>query len=171
MLGDTASFRAFLEGAMHNQLPSGQMRVMYPTQSLIETPTFIHAVYTYAQWTNNSDWLHSHWGIVTGGIRWIEDSRAKTLVDSTVPYFGLMPPGFVDGGIAVKKADYGATFWAMIAIEKGITAANWLGDHAAARRWKKLFEEFMASFKKAARRDLRTDSTGHVFLPISVGQG
>ncbi len=94
--------------------------------------------------------------------------REQTLADPAAPYYGLMPPGFVDGGISTPRADYGSLWWAMIAVEKGIEAASWLGQYEVAEQWQKLFDEFMFSFRQAARRDLQKDRYGNTFLPISV---
>lgn len=163
MLGDTLSVRRFIEGALGNQLPSGQVRVMYPTQSLTETPAYLHALCRYAQWTGNKAWLRKHWFVVQKGIQWLRAMRDQT--PPGTPYAGLMPPGFIDGGISTEHADYGATLWAMVALEKGIAAARWLGEPDDAREWQILFEQFMHSLKNAARRDLRNNN----YLPIIVG--
>jgi hypothetical protein len=80
-----------------------------------------------------------------------------------------MPTGFVDGGISIPTADYGSLWWAMIAVEKSLEAARWLGQNEVVEPWQKLFDEFMISFRRAARRDLRQDRFGNFFLPISVG--
>jgi len=154
---------------MRYQLANGQMRVMYPVASLHETPTFVHALCRYALWTGNKEWLRAHWPVVTKGIAWIREARASTLRDTTLSYSGLMPPGFVDGGNASVSSDYGVMLWAMIAIEKGIEAARWLGEERQADEWSALFDASMGSFKKAARRDLHRDSSGHLYLPIIVG--
>lgn len=168
MLGDTSSMRQFLENGRRYQLPNGQLRVMYPTVSLIETSTFVYALCWFAQSTNNKIWLQKHWPVVTGGMEWIRQMREQTLANPNAPYAGLMPPGFVDGGISTPTADYGSLWWAMISLEKGIETAQWLGYHELAAAWQKLFNAFMHSFRRAARRDLRQDRYGNVFLPISV---
>ena len=169
MLGDTSSTRQFLEGAMHYQLPSGQLRVMYPTVSLIETPTFVFALCHYSMSTGNKVWLLRHWPVVRKGLDWICRTRESTLLDSSAPYSGLMPPGFVDGGVANENADYGSVWWAMIALEEGVEAARWLGESRDAEEWQRLSDEFTSSFRIAARRDMRKDSHGNVFLPMIVG--
>ena len=169
MLGDTSATRQFLEGAMHFQSLNGQFRVMYPTVSLIETPTFIFAACFYSMSTENRGWLQKHWPVVRKGLEWIRRTRENTLLDSSARYHGLMPPGFVDGGVANLNADYGSAWWAMIALGKGVEAARWLGESGDAEDWQKLFDQFMSSFRVAAQRDMRKDSHGHVFLPMIVG--
>jgi hypothetical protein len=169
MLGDTAGMRRFLENGRRYQLPNGQLRVMYPTLALIETPVFIYTLCWFAQSTGNKIWLQKNWPVVTHGLEWIRQMRAQTLGDPAAPYFGLMPAGFVDGGISTPTADYGSLWWSMIALERSIEAARWLGQNELAESWQKLFNDFMTSFRRAARRDLRKDRHGNLFLPISVG--
>jgi hypothetical protein len=94
--------------------------------------------------------------------------RMQTLAVPAAAYSGLMPPGFIDGGIAIERADYGSLWWAMIALEQSIEAARLAGDSAHAAEWQKLLSEFTHSFEAAARRDLRSDRNGNVYLPISV---
>jgi len=166
MLNDTLTVRRFLEGALDLQLPSGQIRSLYPTQSLIETPMYLHAICRYALWSNSKPWLRQHWSVVQKGIAWLRAMRDKS--PTGLSYAGLMPPGFIDGGISTEHADYGATIWAMVAIEKGITAARWLNEPNDARDWQILFDEFMGSFKTSARRDLRKNSAGNLYLPVIV---
>ncbi|MCG3117949.1 MAG: hypothetical protein ALAOOOJD_00074 [bacterium] len=168
MLGDTSSMRQFLENGRQYQLPNGQLRVMYPTVSLIETSTFIYSLCWFAQSTNNKAWLQKHWPAVTRGMEWIRKMREQTLADPGATFYGLMPPGFVDGGISTPTADYGSLWWAMIGLEKGIEAAHWLGQRELAAAWQKVFDAFLDSFNRTARRDLRQDRHGNIFLPISV---
>lgn len=168
MLGDTSSMRRFLENDIRYQLPNGQLRAMYPTLSLIETPVFVYTMCWFAQSTGDHKWLQKNWNVITKGINWLREMREQTLADPTAPYYGLMPPGFVDGGISMPTADYGSIWWAMIAIEKSLEAARWLGKNEMVGEWQKLFDEFMFSFRQAARRDLRKDRHGNTFLPISV---
>ncbi|MEO8169168.1 MAG: hypothetical protein ABI623_13025, partial [bacterium] len=133
----------------------------------IETPMYVHAICRYAQWSNKKTWLRAHWPVVQKGIQWLRTMREQSPVGTS--YAGLMPPGFIDGGISTKHSDYGATLWAMVAIEKGIAAARWLGESKDEKDWKVLFDQFMGSFKTAARRDLRRDESGNPYLPVIVG--
>jgi hypothetical protein len=169
MLGDTLAARLFLELGTHFQLPTGQIRVMYPTVALVETPTVIFGLCQYAMATGDKAWLKNQWQVVRKGIDWIRHSREQTLVNPLAPCYGLMPPGFVDGGVANENPDYGTVWWAMIALEKGIEAARWLDERSDAAGWGVLFGNFMESFRSAARKDIRNDGHGNMYLPIIVG--
>ena len=168
--GDTASMREYLEGAFRYQLPNGHLRVMVPTLSLTETPIFVAGMCFYARSAGNKLWLRAHWDVVREGVRWIEETRNETLADSSSPHFGLMPKGFVDGGIAEPMADYGSVWWAMVALEHASQAARWLDKKDEAEQWTALLEKFAVAFENAARRDLQHDSQGRLFLPVGIGQ-
>lgn len=168
--GDTASMREYLEGAFRYQLPNGHVRVMVPTLSLTETPIFVAGMCFYARSTENKLWLRTHWEVVRKAVQWVEETRNQTLADSLSPHFGLMPKGFVDGGISEPMADYGSVWWAMVALEHATQAARWLDKKDEAAQWTALFEKFSAAFENAARRDLQHDSQGRLFLPVGIGQ-
>jgi len=169
MLGDTLATRQFLELGTHYQLPNGQVRVMHPTVSLVETPAVVFGICQYAMATGDKAWLKSQWPVVRKGIDWIRQSREGTLANPRAPFYGLMPPGFVDGGVANENPDYGTVWWSMIALEKGTEAALWLDETNDAAGWRTLFDGFMNSFRTAAQRDMRSDGHGNMFLPTIVG--
>jgi len=170
MSGDTASVRLALEGGFRTQMPNGQFRSLYPAVSIVETPVFLTMMFRYARAAGNQAWLEHNWAVVQKGMAWIESERMKTLDEPGAPYAGLLPPGFVDGGIAHRTADYGSVWWAMIALEHGIRAAHDLGRDTEAECWGELLGKFDTSFRIAAARDMRRDSLGHRFLPIAVAE-
>jgi hypothetical protein len=95
--------------------------------------------------------------------------RDSTLHDPSSNSYGLLPPGFVDGGLSTPTADFGAVWWAMIMLDCGADAARWLGNEADAREWKAAFDAFEKSFAGAAHRNFLRDRHGNLFLPVGVG--
>jgi hypothetical protein len=156
------------EGCFHFQRPSGEFQVMVPVPSVVETPVFLFTMCWYASASGDSGWLNRNWSILRRGFHWIEEMRRKTLVQSGAPFAGLMPPGFVDGGVAYKTTDYGSVEWAMTALERGSDWARRLGHDDDASRWNHLLQGFHDSFTAAAQRDLRQDRFGTTYLPITV---
>jgi len=169
MLGDTAGVRRALEHGMAFQSPSGQFIVLRPSTSLIETPTFLIMMCRYAAAAGADDWLRRHWTIVQRGIGWIEHTRNHTYDDENAAYAGLVPPGFVDGGIAHKSADYGTVWWVLGALEHAIEAAERLGCTEDAGRWRALRSDYDAPLRAAIRKDLRRDPRGLEYLPATIG--
>lgn len=169
MLGDTESVRQALEHGMHFQGPSGQFLVLRPATALWETPIFLTMMCRYAAFTGNDAWLRTHWSVLRNGIEWIRHIRNHTYDDEQAPYSGLMPPGFVDGGIAHKTADYGTNWWVLIALEHAVEAAERLGFTKDARQWSELYSSFDAPLHRAILRDFKRDPRGLEYLPITIG--
>ncbi len=168
--GDTASVRSALEAGFRSQLPTGQFRSLYPSEALNETPVFLTMMCRYARTADNPGWLTHNWPILQQGVRWIASARMRTLDEPGAAYAGLLPPGFVDGGISHRAADYGSLWWAMVALEHAIQAARDIGRESEADQWSGLLEGFTTSFRTAAGRDMREDSLGHRYLPITVAE-
>jgi hypothetical protein len=168
-LGDTTGMRIFLEAALKFQLPSGQVRALYPTVSLSETPSLLYGACWYAQATGNRSWLVRHWPALRSMIRWIESMRRSTFDPPGASYEGLLPPGFVDGGISVPTADYSTVWWAVIAVDRAASAARWIGKESDAIECEAIRSAFVPAWERAARRDVRRDRNGLSFCPVGVG--
>ncbi len=169
MAGDTLTPRLMLETVLRYQRPTGQIRVIVPTDLLAETPMVVTAMTWYARTANDTAWLRSHWPNLRDALAWILSMRERTLRDERAPYRGLMPPGFVDGGISNLTADYGTAFWSLIALERSEEAARQLGYAAEADTWQNSAAELRASLDAAIRRDARADASGNLYLPVAVG--
>ncbi|HSQ77013.1 MAG TPA: hypothetical protein VLT13_15740 [Bacteroidota bacterium] len=169
MLGDTGGVRRALEHGMEFQGGSGQFLVLRPSTALNETPIFLTMMCRFAAFTGDDLWLRKHWSVLQNGIRWIRHISMHTYDDESFPYAGLMPPGFVDGGIAHKTADYGTVWWVLIALEHAADAAERLGFTQDAQQWRKYHEDFQAPLRRAIVRDLKNDERGNLYLPITIG--
>ncbi len=168
-LGDRAGAREYLETVLRHQLASGQIRSLYPSVSLPETPIGLAAFCLYAKFYGDSVWLREQWPHIVKGLDWIEQMHRQTLKDSSALHYGLMPPSFVDGGIAIETADYSTVWWTMISLERVIDAAQWLGLNEHVSRWQTLLQQLTAAWQRAAARDLARDRFGNTYLPIAVG--
>lgn len=169
MLGDTASVRAALEHGLKFQKPNGQFVVLRPADALNETPVFIAMMCRYASFAGNDAWLHRHWNVVRAGIGWIDEVQRRTRDVPGAPYAGLMPPGFVDGGIAHRTADYGTVWWALIALDHAIDAASRFGFVRDAALWSTLRQNMTDAVRLAIRRDMTVDARGLPYLPVAIG--
>ncbi|MEX2117634.1 MAG: hypothetical protein WEB37_12180 [Bacteroidota bacterium] len=168
MLGDTMSARLAVEGMFPFQEPGGKVKVMFPIEMQRETPMLIWVMARYARLTNNRAWVKVNWNRVVAAMNHIRTSRQQTLKDPAAPHYGLMPPGFVDGGIAGLTADYSSVFWALTGIEASIDMAKWVGDTKNEKEWQSLYNDLLGSFHTAARRDMRRDVYGNLYLPVKV---
>ncbi len=167
-LGDTQSARLAVEQLFQFQEPNGLVRVMWPIIMQRETPLLVWVAERYARLSNTPDWLRKHWERITAAMKYVQHLRAQTLTDSSLAYYGLMPPGFVDGGIAGLTADFSTVYWALLGIRSGIAMAKWLGKNSEREEWTILYDQLHNSFRRAARRDMRRDKFGNFYLPLRV---
>lgn len=168
-LGDTSGARQMIETMLRFQQPNGRVFLMEPFPIQRETPLVLYAMSRYAALTGNTAWLKSRWTQLSTGAEWIRATRESTLKDPASPSYGLFPPGFADGGIGGLEAEYGSSYWGMIGLRSAAKAAAMLGRADEEQGWNRAADEFMASFRKAAARDLRPDAYGNRYLPMKVG--
>jgi hypothetical protein len=168
-LGDSTGAREYLETVLRHQLPSGQIRSLYPSVSIPETPAALAACCIYAKSFGDSLWLKKEWPHLEKGMQWIERMHRLTLRDSSARDFGLMPPSFVDGGISGQTADYSSVWWTMIALERVIDAARWVGTRDHVPEWQSLLADLNTAWRRSASKDLAEDRYHTPYLPIVVG--
>ncbi|MGB6647259.1 MAG: hypothetical protein WBG01_01840 [Bacteroidota bacterium] len=167
-LRDTAVARLNIETVLSFQQPNGRVRVMAPYTMYRETPLAVYQACFFARSTNDKAWLRTQWSKIQLGIDWIREQRIQTLSHPDAPNAGLLPAGFSDGGLSGVQPEYGSVYWSMISLREAARAARWLGETDDAASWETLFEVFLASFQKAAARDVRRDAYGNLFLPVMV---
>jgi len=168
ILGDTASLYRYLETGLRFQLPTGQVRVLYPTVGIIETPAWAYTAFWLARATGDRSWIMRHWREMSKALDWICSLREQTLGGEQKPFSGLLPVGFIDGGLSTPMSDYGTLWWCMMALEEGSHSAVLLGKTARLSAWHSTLEGFSSSFIPAARRDILRDHFGNAFLPVGV---
>ncbi|MBI3006400.1 MAG: hypothetical protein HYY49_13470 [Ignavibacteriales bacterium] len=168
MEGDTVSARIATEGLFRYQDNTGKVKVIWPVDIQRDTPNFIWALVRYARLAGNREWLRNHWPKIVAAMRYIQERRKSTLADPQATYYGLMPPGFVDGGISGITADYSSVYWVLISTERAVEAAEWLGKTAEAQEWSTFYQELLSSYRSAAARDTRKDPYGNRYLPVKV---
>jgi hypothetical protein len=166
---DTVSVRAYIEAILDMPTEDGHFRAMVPNVSFYENPTFLTAAFYYARSTGNLAWLTNQWPKLENGIDWLVRQRESTLKHPESPNYGLLPAGFVDGGISELNADYGSAMWTLTALEYGIHAARSIGQYQRADQWQTTFGDMLASLIRAIARDLQSDENGIRFLPTLVG--
>ena len=167
-LGDTTSALELIEGLSRFQHSDGQLEIMRPNLIHRETPLFVWLLCRYAELTNDDTWLEHRWESVSSALDYIRTLREQTLV-AGAPNYGLTPAGFADGGIHGVQPEYASVNWILIALPAAVRAAKRLGHTEDAEGWQSLYDAFLDSWKAAARRDIRRDSSGNAFLPVRVG--
>lgn len=167
-LGDTPRARRVINGLIEFQHETGQAEIMRPNLIHRETALLIWGIVRFAELTGDDAWLLENWHHVSAGVDWIRHLREQTLVDGASNY-GLTPSGFADGGIHGVQPEYASVSWILNALPSAIRTAQRLGKNDQAQEWRLLYNEFLQSFRTAAKRDMRTDDHGNSYLPIRVG--
>ena len=68
--------------------------------------------------------------------------------------------------------EYTNIYWNLLGLRAFVQAAHWLGKTDEAAAWQKEYDDFLAAFRKAAARDMKTDPHGNRYLPILMdGRG
>lgn len=168
MLGDLNGARRAIEGLLRLQEPSGKLQVMEPIPMYRETALMVWLMCRFARMSGDTAWLQSHWDALAKGVAYLQSLRQRTLSSPEAPYYGLVPPGFTDGGLAGQHAEYSTVYWMLISVEEAVQTAERLGKMSAASEWKAFYRALLGSFKKSAVRDIRHDQAGNPYLPIQV---
>ena len=133
-----------------------------------ETGIALWAVTRHARLTNDPTWLFGVWPKVERGFDYIRKMRAMTWADTAAPNYNLIPDGFSDGGLAGRVPEYTNVYWTLVGMRAAVDAAEWLGLAQQAAEWRREYDDFYATFRKAAERDMKTDAHGNRFLPIRM---
>lgn len=166
MLNHIKEVRSTIDYLAGFQLPEGGFDMLGKFHK--ENGLVIYMIIRHAMLTQDKAWLNAHWDIIKGCIRYISKLRRETFTEPNAPYYGLLPPGAVDGGIGGVVNDYSNTEWCLSGMKWAIKAADWLGKQDDAREWEKEYRDFLESFIRSARKDLRQDDAGNTYLPVMI---
>lgn len=155
---------------LSRQSPSGAFELLSP-KYYKENGIVLWTCVRHAMLTQDKAWLESVWPKLERAAQYIRTLRQLSLEDETPLNDGLNPPGEIDGGLsghahAFKWPEFSNVHWNLAGLRAFIQAAHWLGKTDAAALWQEEFDDLNATFRKAARRDLRKDGHGNAYVPI-----
>jgi hypothetical protein len=87
------------------------------------------------------------------------------LESSTNGRYGLLAPGFADGGIGGVRSEFTNTVWTLAALRAVAAAAEQLKMTSLAKA-KKFFEELYLSFQQMAKKEMIRHPAGFSYLPM-----
>jgi hypothetical protein len=166
MLGAGKQARNGVAYELTYQQPDGSIHVMdnYSKENGIVLWTCVR----HAQLTQDKTWLEAQWPKLERIAQHIQALRRLTLTNVSPYDDGLVPAGFPDGGIGGVLDEYTNPYWNLVGLHAFIQAARWLGKDGPAATWQAEYDDFMAAFRRAAKRDMKTDSLHHPYLPIRM---
>jgi hypothetical protein len=133
-----------------------------------ETGIALWAVTRHARLTNDKAWLREVWPKVEQGFAFVRKMREMASADPKAPNAGLIPAGMSDGGLGGKYPEYTNVYWTLAGMRAAVDAARWLGKSDEANDWQREYDDFYATFRKVAERDMRTDAHANRYLPIRM---
>ena len=165
MLGVGSDARAGIEYSLSFQEEDGGFRKLNPT-FWKENGLILWTCVRHAMLTQDKQWLTGHWDALSRTIDNIHALRERTLTNDYPEDDGLIPPGFIDGGLfgGEDQPEYSNTLWTLTGLKAMIMAADWLGRKDDAKKWQREYDDFHAAFRKAAVRDMATDDFGNRYL-------
>jgi len=166
MLNDVKDVRNCIDYLLRFQLKGGGFNIGYKLYK--ENGLVIYLMVRHAMLTQDKEWLLKNWRVVEGCMRYIHLLHEKALENASEPYYGLLPPGGIDGGIRGVQNDYSNTEWCLSGMKWAIEAAKWLGKDSEAVAWQNRFDTFLRFFTLSVKRSLRQDDKGNVYLPVLI---
>lgn len=166
MLGRTDEARRGIDYLMSFQRSDGGFMLI--DKHWKETGIVLWAVTRHARLTGDKAWLETIWPKLERGFAFIREMRRQASADKDSPGAGLIPIGFSDGGLSGPAHEYTNIYWTMAGLRAAVEAAEWLGKRETAAIWRREHDDFMATFRRAAARDMRDDGRGNRCLPIVV---
>jgi hypothetical protein len=151
-----------LEGKPWPQESGGsEANFNYSKENGIALWTFLR----HAQLTQDKSWLATVYPKMQQIAEHIRQLRLASFKNETSLDDGLIPPGLTDGGQNGFVPEYSNTLWNLVGLRSFVEAARWLGKDADAARWQAEYDDFLATFHRAAARDLKVDPYGNHYLP------
>lgn len=167
LLGRGDEARDGIDYMLSFQKENGEFAKLNPT-FWKENGLVLWACVRHALLTQDKAWLRSVWSRLSKTVDFIHLLRRRTLLNDNPLDDGLMPPGYIDGGLngGADQAEYSNVVWNLSGMKAMIQAARWIGENRDADRWQSEYDDFYAAFRRAARRDRQTDAFGNTYLPV-----
>jgi hypothetical protein len=169
MLGDSAIGRQTFDALFAHQNADGIIDELHPQKIFRTTAEVLWAVERDAQITGDWSYARARWPQLLRGVQGIRGLREQTLTHPDAAYFGMLPPGFSDGGIIDIGAEYSSVYCTITGLNATVRTARALGHDAEATKIQALADDFLAAFNRNRARDQRRDAHGNLYLPVRVG--
>ncbi len=168
-LGDSAAARQTLDALFAHQLPNGIIDELHPQKIFRATAETIWGVVREAEISGDWSYAEKRWPEIVLGVAGIRGLRDETLKHPGAPYYGMLPPGFSDGGILDIGSEYSSVYCTITGLRAAERLAVKLGHAQEARDFRQLADDFLAAFNTHRARDQRRDALGNLYLPVRVG--
>lgn len=148
------------------QLPSGQIVAASGGEHWKDTAIAMFTLVRQCELKQDWEFFKQLEPNVRRAVDFLVQLRDKARAgDSTNGRYGLLPPGFADGGIGGVRSEFTNTVWTLAGLKAVASAADRLGM-GSLRAAGILYEQLRASFLAAAKKEMVHDPRGFDYLPM-----
>jgi hypothetical protein len=147
------------------QLPSGQVVAGGGGEHWKDTAIAIFTLVRQCELKQDWQMFKDLESNVRHAIDFLAQLRAKARAgDSTNGQYGLLAPGFADGGIGGVRSEFTNTVWTLAGLKAALSAADRLGMNFSAAAT--FYNQLRASFMAAAEAEMVRHPNGFEYLPM-----
>jgi hypothetical protein len=149
-----------------HQLPDGQIVAAAGREHWKDTGIAMFTLVRQAELSQDWTYFRKMQPQVLKAVRFLVNLRQQARRDGGVMgRYGLLPPGFGDGGLGGVQDEFTNTLWVLAGLKTVNAAALRLGL-SGFEPAEQLYQDLRLSFFAAARLEMRQYSTGFEYLPM-----
>ncbi len=165
-LGYDSAAQAGLETEWSRQLPDGQIVAGGGREHWKDTGIAMFTLVRQAELSQNWSYFRRMQPNVLRAVKFLEGLREQARRDGSVNgSYGLLAPGFADGGLWGIRAEFTNTLWVLAGLKAVIQAARRL-QLSGFEDTERFYRELRASFFKAASQEVRRYHGRFEYLPM-----
>jgi hypothetical protein len=166
-LGFDAEAQQGLEATWSHQLPSGAVFASAPGEHWKDTAIAMFTLVRQAELSG--DWTYFR-AMVPNLLRsadFLRQVRDEARTENSANgRYGLLAPGFGDGGLGAIRSELANTVWTLAGLRATLEAAQRCGLDATFEPVSRFYSELRSAFFAAAKQEMRTHSGGFEYLPM-----
>jgi hypothetical protein len=169
-LGYDAAAQEGLEATWQHQEDNGAVVAAVEHQHWKDTGIALFTLVRQAELGQDWSYFRSMQSQVARAVRFLVTVRNQARTDGSVNgRYGLLAPGFGDGGLGGTHSEFTNTVWALAGLKAVAEATERLGlpDTAGAKQF---YAELRSALLAAAQKEMRHHPDGFEYLPMVVNE-
>jgi hypothetical protein len=167
-LGYDKAVQEGLETEWSRQLPDGQIVAGGGREHWKDTGIAMFTLVRQAELSQDWSYFRKMQPDVLRAVKFLEGLRDKAKSDGSINgRYGLLAPGFGDGGLGGIRPEFTNTVWVLAGLNAVTEAADRL-QLSGFEDTKRFYSELRASFFAAAAKEMRRHPNGFQYLPMLI---
>jgi hypothetical protein len=155
-----------LQSEWAKQLPSGQVVAAVPGEHWKDTAIAMFTLVRQCELKQDWQFFKDLEPNVRRAIEFLVRMRDEGVKGSSInAKYGLLPPGFADGGIGGVRSEFTNTVWTLAGLKAVAAAAEHLGMDSLTMA-KTFYDQLRAAFLAAAKIEMVRHPNGFEYLPM-----